>query len=184
IADEEIRERISKAADELYHAKRENYGAEIMGQVEKAVLLRTLDNLWRDHIITVDQLRQVIHLRGYGQRDPLNEYKTEGFTLFENMIAKLRENTTAQMMRVEIQTRPADDMLPGEDDLPMMEAHHIDATTGEDDVGEGFILFDDSEEVVQAMDPNDPSTWGKVGRNEACPCGSGKKYKHCHGQIN
>ena len=96
---------MTKAADELYAAKRERYGPEIMGQVEKSVLLQTLDHLWRDHIITVDYLRQVIHLRGYGQRDPLNEYKTEGFNLFEAMLAKLRENTTSTMMRVEIQQR-------------------------------------------------------------------------------
>ena len=183
IADEEIRERVMRASDELYKIKREKYGPEIMGQVEKAVLLRTLDNLWRDHIITVDQLRQVIHLRGYGQRDPLNEYKTEGFTLFENMIAKLRENATAQVMRVEVQMRPAGDMLPDEEDLPYMEAHHIDATTGDDDVGEGFLLLDEREEAVDSIDPRDPSTWGKVARNEPCPCGSGKKYKHCHGSY-
>ncbi|MGD9713569.1 MAG: SEC-C metal-binding domain-containing protein, partial [Thermomicrobiales bacterium] len=183
IADEEIHERVMRTSDELYRSKREKYGPEIMGQVEKAVLLRTLDNLWRDHIITVDQLRQVIHLRGYGQRDPLNEYKTEGFTLFENMIAKLRENATAQVMRVEVQMRPAGDMLPDEEDLPHMEAHHIDATTGDDDVGEGFLLLDEREEAVDSIDPRDPSTWGKVARNEPCPCGSGKKYKHCHGSY-
>ena len=181
IADEEILERVTKAADDLYAGKREKYGPEIMGQVEKAVLLRTLDNLWRDHIITVDQLRQVIHLRGYGQRDPLNEYKTEGFTLFENMISKLRENTTAQVMRVEVQTRPADDMLPDEDELPMMEAHHIDALTGEDEMAEGPLLTVTPGKAAGKMDPKKPDTWGKVSRNDPCPCGSGKKYKHCHG---
>jgi preprotein translocase subunit SecA len=181
IADEEILERVTKAADDLYAGKREKYGPEIMGQVEKAVLLRTLDNLWRDHIITVDQLRQVIHLRGYGQRDPLNEYKTEGFTLFENMISKLRENTTAQVMRVEVQTRPADDMLPDEDELPMMEAHHIDALTGEDELAEGPLLTVTPSKATGKMDPKNPDTWGKVSRNDPCPCGSGKKYKHCHG---
>ena len=181
IADEEILERVTKAADDLYAGKREKYGPEIMGQVEKAVLLRTLDNLWRDHIITVDQLRQVIHLRGYGQRDPLNEYKTEGFTLFENMISKLRENTTAQVMRVEVQTRPADDMLPDEDELPMMEAHHIDALTGEDELAEGPLLTVTPGKAAGKMDPKKPDTWGKVSRNDPCPCGSGKKYKHCHG---
>jgi preprotein translocase subunit SecA len=181
IADEEILERVTKAADDLYAGKREKYGPEIMGQVEKAVLLRTLDNLWRDHIITVDQLRQVIHLRGYGQRDPLNEYKTEGFTLFENMISKLRENTTAQVMRVEVQTRPADDMLPDEDELPMMEAHHIDALTGEDELAEGPLLTVTPSKATGKIDPKNPDTWGKVSRNDPCPCGSGKKYKHCHG---
>ena len=181
IADEEIRERVTKSADELYTAKREKYTPDVMSQVEKAVLLRSLDNLWRDHIVTVEHLRQVIHLRGYGQRDPLNEYKTEGYTLFEAMISKLRENTTAQVMRIEIQTRPDDDMLPDEDDLPFMQAHHIDAFTGEDDVGEGMVFA--SADVATALDPNRPETWGKVARNDTCPCGSGKKYKHCHGAF-
>ena len=188
IADEEIRERVSKAADELYLAKRGKYGAEIMTQVEKTFLLRTMDQLWRDHIITVEQLRQVIHLRGYGQRDPLNEYKTEGFTLFEAMINKLREAVTSQVMRVEIQMRdPSEfDDLPDEDELPPMEAHHFDAFTGQDDAGEGGLTLIDmgqDDEVKTALDPNNPSTWGKVARNDMCPCGSGKKYKHCHGAF-
>ncbi len=182
IADEEIRERVKKAADELYAAKREKFTPQIMQQVEKAVVLQTLDQLWRDHIVTVEQLRQVIHLRGYGQRDPLNEYKTEGFNLFEAMIAKLRETSTAQVMRVEIQTQAPDDLLPDEDDLPFMEAHHIDATSGDDDVAEGLPDFGQVASVALATrDPKKPETWGKVARNEACPCGSGKKYKHCHG---
>jgi preprotein translocase subunit SecA len=180
IAEEEIRERVAKAASELYGAKREKYTPEIMAQVEKAVLLQTLDQLWRDHIVTIEHLRQVIHLRGYGQRDPLNEYKTEGFTLFEAMIGRLREMTTAQVMRLEIQTRPDEDLLPDEEDLPMMAAHHIDASTGEDDVGEGLLLAV-RPKAKSAVDPKNPATWGKLGRNDPCPCGSGKKYKHCHG---
>jgi preprotein translocase subunit SecA len=185
IADEEIRERIMKEADGVYAAKRERFTPEVMSQVEKAILLQTLDHLWRDHIITVDQLRQVIHLRGYGQRDPLNEYKTEGYNLFESMIAKLRETVTAQLMRVEVQTRPADDLLPDEEGLPMMAAHHIDPLTGEDEF-QGLVQFGQEEEegeVQTALNPNDPSTWGKVGRNDLCPCGSGKKFKHCHGAL-
>ncbi len=182
IADEEIRDRVTRKADELYQAKREKYSGEIMSQVEKAVLLRTLDNLWRDHIVTIEHLRQVIHLRGYGQRDPLNEYKTEGFSLFEAMIAKLRENTTAQVMRIEIQTRPAGDMLPDEDDLPDMEVHHLDALTGEDDFGDALAVGV-APAAVAAVDPNDQKTWGKIARNDTCPCGSGKKYKHCHGTF-
>jgi preprotein translocase subunit SecA len=184
IADAEIRERVIQAADKLYTEKREKFTPEIMSQVEKAVLLRTLDNLWRDHIVTVEHLRQVIHLRGYGQRDPLNEYKTEGFTLFEALIAKLRENATSQVMRVEIQTRPADDMLPDEEELPFMQAHHIDALTGENDVGEG-TLFGAATLAAPALalNPKKPETWGKVARNDSCPCGSGKKFKHCHGAF-
>ena len=180
IADEEIRDRVTKAADQLYQAKRQKYGPQIMSQVEKAVLLQTIDHLWRDHIVTVEHLRQVIQLRAYGQRDPLNEYKTEGYSLFEAMIAKLRETATAQVMRVEIQTRPAEnDMLPDESELPLMAAHHIDATTGEDDVGEGMLLT----APAIAIDPKNPETWGKVARNDLCPCGSGKKFKHCHGAF-
>ena len=185
IAEEEIRERVTKAADEFYAAKREKFTPEIMQQVEKAVVLQTLDQLWRDHIVTVEQLRQVIHLRGYGQRDPLNEYKTEGFNLFEAMIAKLRETSTAQVMRVEIQTRPDGDMLPDEDGLPMMAAHHLDATSGEDELASALLpAFGQAATALQAsLDPKNPETWGKVSRNDPCPCGSGKKFKHCHGAF-
>ena len=181
IADAEIGDRITEAADRHYAVKREKYTPELMTQVEKAILLRTLDSLWRDHIVTVEHLRQVISLRAYGQRDPLNEYKTEGFSLFEAMISKLREYTTAQVMRVEIQARPTDDLLPDADELPEMEAHHIDALTGEDDVLTGSLLT--AAPAASSADPKNPATWGKVSRNDPCPCGSGKKYKHCHGAF-
>ena len=186
IADEEIRERVTTAVDTFYVSKREKYTPDIMRQVEKAVLLQTLDRLWREHIVTVDYLRQVIHLRGYGQRDPLNEYKTEGFTLFADMVARMKEGVVSQLMRIEIQTRPQDDMLPDADELPLMEAHHTDLTTGFDDVGEnqpalGSMGFEVATKERAVRDPLKPETWGKVGRNDDCPCGSGKKYKHCHG---
>jgi len=182
IAEEEIMERVASAGDKHYAEKRERYGQDIMGQVEKTFLLRTLDQLWRDHIITVEQLRQVIHLRGYGQRDPLNEYKTEGYNLFENMVDRLRENVTAQVMRVEVQMRDPSELtqLPDEDELPMMQAHHIDPITGEDEISQsGPLLAQQS----QQRDPKDPKSWGKVARNDPCPCGSGKRYKHCHGAF-
>jgi len=182
IAEEEIMERVSTAADKHYAEKRERYGQDIMGQVEKTFLLRTLDQLWRDHIITVEQLRQVIHLRGYGQRDPLNEYKTEGYNLFESMVDRLRENVTAQVMRVEVQMRDPSELtqLPDEDELPMMAAHHIDPITGEDELSQpNFTLA----QATPRIDPNNPKTWGKVSRNDPCPCGSGKRYKHCHGAF-
>jgi preprotein translocase subunit SecA len=183
IADEEIRERVTEAADRLYAEKRSKYTPEIMQQVEKAVLLQTLDHLWREHIVTVEYLRQVIGLRGYGQRDPLNEYKTEGFNLFEAMVGHLREMTTSQVMRVEIQHGPPpEDMLPGEDDLPPMTPHHFDPLTGGDDAAVGPMFGALGQNAGTAvLDREDPRTWGKVGRNEPCPCGSGKKYKHCHG---
>ncbi len=187
IADEEVRERVTTAVDKATMAKREKYSPEIMQQVEKAILLQTLDKLWREHIILVEYLRQVIHLRGYGQRDPLNEYKSEGYTLFTDMVSNLKSQVTAQMSRVEIQTRPMDDMLPDEDELPMMEAHHLDLTTGEDDVGEGKpkITSKARKQIAKApkLDPKKPETWGQVARNDTCPCGSGKRFKHCHGAL-
>jgi preprotein translocase subunit SecA len=191
IADEEIRERVTTTTDTYYGSKREKYGADVMGQVEKAVLLRTLDKLWREHIITIDYLRQVIYLRSYGQRDPLNEYKTEAFNLFSSMVTGLKEAVTSQMMRVEVQRQQAgdDDMLPDEDELPDMEAHHLDLTTGLDDVGEGEVVTTPARgkkaaaKAAPKFNPKKPETWGQVARNDMCPCGSGKRYKHCHGAF-
>ncbi len=185
IADEEIRERLIKASDE-YYAQRREAMSEFAPQVEKAVLLQTLDHLWREHLITLEHLRQVVGLRGYGQRDPLNEYKTEGFTLFESMLVRLRELTTGHLMRVELSDGGPDDMF--DEELPEMEGHHIDPFTGEDDMVQaglafGTPLLDADASGSGEMDPENPATWGKVGRNQACPCGSGKKYKHCHGSL-
>jgi len=184
IADEEVRDRLRRAADEAMAQKVARYTPDIMRQVEKAVLLQTLDNLWREHLSNLDHLRSVVGFRGYAQRDPLQEYKTESFTLFETMLAELRQNTTAQLLRVELVQQEAPAFPPQE--LPEMQGHHINPATGEDEMamasaqlGNGFAGHDTSE-----RDPDDPSTWGKVGRNEACPCGSGKKYKHCHGALN
>jgi preprotein translocase subunit SecA len=176
IAEEEVKDRLRKAADAAMAQKVAKYSPDIMRQVEKAVLLQTLDNLWREHLANLDHLRSVVGFRGYAQRDPLQEYKTEAFTLFESMLTQLRQITTAQLMRVELVTEQPPQM-PAE---PEMHPHHIDPTTGEDEMA----LADAQTPVSPAQrDPNDPSTWGKVGRNEACPCGSGKKFKHCHGVL-
>lgn len=189
IADGEIRERLIHEVDTKAAKKATEFGPEIMRQIEKAVLLQTLDHLWREHLITLEHLRQVIGLRGYGQRDPLHEYKTESFTLFENMLVQMREAVTGQLMHVEL---APDDEMPMADfgELPEMEAHHIDPMTGEDEV-EMAQGGDMAVEVLPMrnkkqdgpIDPNNPATWGKVGRNAPCPCGSGKKYKHCHGRL-
>ena len=183
IAEHEIRERVTTTTDTYYNSKREKYTVDVMRQVEKAVLLQTMDKLWREHIVTVDYLRQVIGLRSYGQRDPLNEYKTEGFTLFSEMVTHMKEAVTSQLMRVEIQTRSDADLLPDQSALPPMQVHHIDASTGMDDATPNFGSFATAAAtgVALALDPTKPETWGKVGRNDECPCGSGKKYKHCHG---
>jgi len=151
--------------------------------IEKEVLLRSLDELWREHLLTLEHLRQAVSLRGYAQRDPLNEYKSEGFTLFQHMLNKLRDNTIGQLMRVEIdEDMLGGDMLPREGDLPEMHASHMDPLTGEDDF-EPLAFGDPLTPYVGERDAEKPETWGKVGRNERCPCGTGKKYKHCHGAL-
>jgi preprotein translocase subunit SecA len=178
IADEEVRERILRAADEFMAAKAAKYGGEIMRYVEKSLLLQTLDHLWREHLVTLEHLRQVIGFRGYAQRDPLNEYKSEAFTLFETMLSRLREAVAAQLMRVEIVQSP-----PTATDLPPMQASHVNPLTGEDELAPALAGNGNGGKTAAKRDPKNPATWGKVGRNEVCPCGSGKKYKHCHGRF-
>ena len=182
IDEEAIRERLTSAANAAAADRAERFGPEIMPRVEKSFLLQTLDTLWREHLVNLEHLRSVVGFRGYAQRDPLNEYKSEAFELFQAMLGNLRQMVTQQLMRVEL-VREAADAPPPE--LPPMFGHHIDGTTGEDDFGEGAGMQFISEEIVapEARDPNDPTSWGKVGRNEPCPCGSGKKFKHCHGAF-
>jgi preprotein translocase subunit SecA len=181
-----VRERITRAADEQAAQRAVRFSPEIMRQVEKAVLMQTLDHLWREHLVMLEHLRQVIGFRGYAQRDPLNEYKTESFELFRAMLARLREVVTAQLMRIELVQRPPP--LAPEGDLETLEATHIDPLTGENEMAEAPPAWQPPQArngrlVATAVNPKEPSTWGKVGRNEPCPCGSGKKYKHCHGRI-
>jgi preprotein translocase subunit SecA len=207
IADEEIRERIRAAVDAKVEDKTKELGTELYRQIEKMVLLQTLDHLWREHLVTLEHLRQVIGFRAYGQRDPLNEYKSEAFILFENMLGRLRENVTGQLMHVEL-APPEDQPMLQPVELPPMEAHHLDATTGYDEFEPDpeFAMADaaiagararrvtgpdpekraplQSRRADAAVDPNDPATWGRVSRNALCPCGSGKKYKHCHGKMD
>jgi len=188
IADQEIRERLTAQANEASAARVERISPEIMRQIEKAILLQTLDILWREHLLMLEHLRQAVAMRGYGQRDPLNEYKTEGFTLFETMLAKLREAVCAQLMRVELAEQTPLDYL--DEELPDMEAAHIDPSTGLNDMAEAEFALADAAfgdprgRKGEAPDPENPATWGKIQRNAACPCGSGKKYKHCHGRFD
>ena len=207
IADEEIFTRVERRADEHMAAKVAQWGPDVIRYIEKSILLQTLDHLWREHLVMLDHLGQVIGFRGYGQRDPLNEYKAEAFSLFENMSQNLREAVTAQLMRVEIQAAPPQQPAA----LPAMEGHKLDPVTGEDEMAlalagaetlarhgigpasapaEGGAMAGAAPGRSPALraqgparNPQDPQSWGKVGRNEACPCGSGKKYKHCHGRY-
>ena len=176
IADEQIRERLTRKADEFFAAKAARFSPEIMRQVEKAVLLQTLDHLWREHLVQLDHLRQVVGFRGYGQRDPLNEYKAESFELFETLLLSLRESVTMQLAHIEL-SRELPQLPDDPDDDEMIESHP-DPETGENRASATI-----SANAAANRDADDPESWGKVGRNEACPCGSGKKFKHCHGQF-
>jgi len=177
IAEEELRDRIRAAADAAYLERANRNTPELTTYVEKQILLQMLDHLWREHLVTLDHLRQVIGWRGYAQRDPLNEYKAEAFELFDGLIGHLRENVTGQLMRVEVT------FAPPEPELPPMKAHHTNPQTGEDEEEFANMAFAMPTVTPQDRNPADPNSWGRVGRNEVCPCGSGKKYKHCHGVL-
>jgi preprotein translocase subunit SecA len=184
IAEDDIHARITAAADEAAKDRAERFGPDVMNYVERSIVLQTLDHLWRDHIVNLDHLRSVVGFRGYAQRDPLQEYKQEAFELFQAMLGNLRQAVTAQLMRVELVREAADAPPP---QAPETIGSHIDGSTGEDDFAEvgvaTAVLADNRVVPAEERDPNNPSTWGKVGRNEPCPCGSGKKYKHCHGAF-
>lgn len=177
IDENDIRERITAEADKAAADRAERFGPDIMLYVERSVVLQTLDHLWREHIVNLDHLRSVIGFRGYAQRDPLQEYKSEAFELFQALLANLRQAVIAQLMRVELVREAAEAPQPAP---PQMVGHHIDPLTGEDDFADSIAL---NFIEPQNRNPQDPSTWGKIARNEACPCGSGKKYKHCHGAF-
>ncbi len=138
---------------------------------EKSLLLQILDHLWKEHLLHLEHLRQGIHLRGYGQRDPLNEYKKEAFVLFEAMLSNLRRTVTQMLTHLEFRMAPPQPE-PAPPPRAMAQAMAAaPALVGADMGGSG-------------VDPADPSTWGRAGRNAPCPCGSGRKYKQCHGRLN
>lgn len=179
IGEEQILERVEQAMDERAKERAERFGPEIMTYFRKAMLLESIDTLWREHLVNLDHLRSVVGFRGYGQRDPLNEYKTESFELFQAMLANLRRDVVSKLMRFEIVEQPTEP-------APLPEMHADHPVFNSQDEADGMIsLANENDTVVSPTkrDPKDPTTWGKVGRNELCPCGSGKKYKHCHGSF-
>ncbi|HWA81722.1 MAG TPA: preprotein translocase subunit SecA [Acetobacteraceae bacterium] len=198
IAETEIRARIQQAADQLMAAKAANYGPGLMRFIEKSLLIQTLDQVWKEHLLALDHLRQGIGLRAYGQRDPLNEYKSEGFSLFNAMLDELKERVTMLLSRVEIspEAPPQPDFQPRRQ--TMIESHPDPAMAGAELelAGAGVEPVQTTElpspqatrAVAQpmravAVDPRNPATWAGTPRNAPCPCGSGKKYKHCHGRL-
>lgn len=185
VDDEIIRERLTKAADELMAKKATDFGVESMRTIEKQLLLQTIDGKWRDHLLKLEHLRSVVGFRGYAQRDPLSEYKNESFQLFEGLLNGLREEVTQKLAMI----RP----LSEEERKVMMEqmlAQQQAAAGAQPSPAASAQLADasQSEEAEETtpnpdFDENDPSSWGNPGRNDLCPCGSGKKFKHCHGRF-
>ena len=183
IADEEVRERIQATVDKRAAARAADFGSEIMRYAEKTILLQTIDHEWREHIVHLDYLRQYVGLRGYGQRDPLNEYKSEAFTLFESLLGKMRADVVRQLMHIQVSTEPPPPLI--EPSLLNLRATHVDPLTGEDEFPAPAATAQRPVQYARdvPVDVNDPKTWGKVQRNAACPCGSGRKFKHCHGAL-
>ena len=184
IAEEEIRTRVTDAVDRHMAEKTANIGVELMRMAEKSILLQVLDQHWKEHLLNLDHLRQGIHLRGYAQRDPLNEYKKEAFELFEGMLGQVRESTTQILARLQVRSEePVDPLLqepPAPDFSRLRETNADPALAGDE---EPDAEAQPRQRAGAAADPRDPSTWGKVARNASCPCGSGRKYKHCHGRV-
>jgi preprotein translocase subunit SecA len=175
-----VYERLRDAADRKMAERAAAFGPNLMRQIEKTILLQSLDQHWKEHLAQLDSLRQVIGLRAYAQRDPLNEYRAEAFALFEHMLAQTRDQVVTLLAHVEIQPQTAPPTLP-DPDLKGVRQQHIDPLTGENDAESPAVPF--SRKAAAEVDPDDPSTWGRVSRNAPCPCGSGKKYKHCHGAV-
>ena len=200
VDDETFRERLYSETDKAMAKKATDFGPDAMRQIEKQILLQTIDERWREHLLRLDHLRSVVGFRGYAQRDPLNEYKTEAFGLFENMLGRLRGEVTGKLAHVQIMTadqqaemirqmqevqaaqqrkvagvpEEEDEIVPSSADLGGTAA--AGATTSP-------ATTHTTNKAAAALDPDDPSTWSKVGRNSPCPCGSGKKYKQCHGKV-
>ncbi len=199
IAEVEILSRLTDAADRKMAEKVARYSPDVMRDVEKGLLLQIVDQMWKEHLLTLDHLRQGIGLRAYAQRNPLNEYKSEAFNMFEDMINGLRERVSLILSHVELQMTPPEgvfDQGPGE----TIEGHEDPAFAPKSDpvapaaqpaplrqigpAAKPAMVPAQSRKAAAERDPNDPATWGRVSRNETCPCGSGKKYKQCHGKVS
>jgi preprotein translocase subunit SecA len=192
IADAELKERVVTESDRKIAHKVVSYGADMIRMAEKSLLLQILDHLWKEHLLHLDHLRQGIHLRGYGQRDPLNEYKREAFVLFEAMLTNLRQTVTQVLCHLEVRMQPQQAETAEGVEEPL-------AATGTDDARPSRVATRATTRPRVAAsgggggggsapssipDSSQAASWGKIPRNAPCPCGSGKKYKHCHGRLH
>lgn len=181
VAEEDIVDRLCDASDTAMAEKTEAFGKDTMRSIEKQILLQTIDEKWREHLVTLEHLRSVVGFRGYAQRDPLNEYKTEAFQLFEGLLDSLRSDVTRKLSQI----RP---MTEEEQQAMMRQLAEQQARLKQAALAAQPATVADASPAgqganAQAFDENDPTTWGNPGRNDACPCGSGKKFKHCHGRL-
>ena len=167
VDDDVIREKLEDFSDEFMAKKAVDFGPETMRMIEKQVLLETIDRKWREHLLTLEHLRSVVGFRSYAQRDPLNEYKSEAFQLFQSLLDGLREGVTQVLGHVRMRSAEEQQALM-EQQLRSQVAPQQEVKT----VGASSVF-----------DEKDRTTWGNPGRNESCPCGSGKKFKHCHGRL-
>ena len=171
VDDDTIREKLEDLSDDFMARKAVEFGPENMRMIEKQILLETIDGKWREHLLTLEHLRSVVGFRSYAQRDPLNEYKSEAFQLFQNLLDGLRERVTQLLAHVRM--RSAEEQKAIMEEMARQQAAIAAAAQS----------MDVTPTVPGAFDENDRATWGNPGRNEACPCGSGKKFKHCHGKL-
>ncbi|MEZ5771296.1 MAG: preprotein translocase subunit SecA [Defluviimonas denitrificans] len=176
---EVVRERLCDASDAMIAEKTEAFGPEMMRQIEKQFLLQTIDGKWREHLVTLEHLRSVIGFRGYAQRDPLAEYKTEAFALFEHMLDSLRIDVTQKLARVRPLTEEEQQQMVAQMAQQPDAPEQILEAAAAAALAEG----DARKPLVEGFDPADQATWGNPGRNDPCPCGSGEKFKHCHGRL-
>ncbi len=173
--DSEIADRLYKLSDEKMAKKSADFGLETIRNIEKQILLQTIDGNWRDHLLKLEHLRSVVGFRGYAQRDPLNEYKTESFQLFEGMLESLREDVCKKLGQVRPISKEEQEQILAqlaEQQRELSNQNGVVAGNSED-----------RNELESTFDENNPASWGNPGRNEKCPCGSGKKFKHCHGRF-
>lgn len=177
-----MRERITEASDAYMADKAAAFGPETMVQIEKQVLLQQIDQKWREHLMTLDHLRSVVGFRGYAQRDPLAEYKTEGFQLFETLLDGLRFDVTQRLAQIRPLTQAERDEMAAQ--MARQQQQVQEEASAEPEAAAPAPTAPEAPSAARPdFDEADPSTWGMPARNDPCPCGSGKKFKHCHGAI-
>ncbi|MBL9057221.1 MAG: SEC-C domain-containing protein, partial [Rhodobacteraceae bacterium] len=185
-----LRRRVTEASDAMMAEKEAIFGHDTMRQIEKQILLQTIDGKWREHLLRLEHLRSVVGFRGYAQRDPLSEYKTEAFTLFEHMLDSLRQDVTQKLSMI----RP----ISAEEQAAMMAQFQAQQAAAEEArqqpvaaprivaapaTAPAQVSAQARVPVLAGFDEADPATWGNPSRNDPCPCGSGEKFKHCHGKL-